>query len=110
MADTHVWVGQSGRRYDYEIFHRGYAPNIPQACVVIMAKHVRSSWVVVHIAYAEKEMSFGPGTQTPLKDCIDRERPTHIHVGRRPRIGLGNLKDEIEDIRAKHRPLCDGLT
>ena len=107
MADTQVWVGQSGRRYYYEVFYRGHAPNISQSCVVITTKYVRSSWVVVHIAFAETSMSFGPGTQTPQKDCIDREQPTHFHVGRRPGAKLGNLVDEVEDIKAKHRPLCD---
>ena len=106
MADTHVWEGRSGR-YDYEVFDRRRAPRTEGPCVYIMAKLVRSSWVAVHIGYAEHVLSLGPGPRTRLSDCIDQEHPTHVHVGRRPKAKASNLRDEVEDIKEKHKPLCD---
>jgi len=102
MADKCIWIGVSGKEYEYEIYPIGTNWNDIAGNYIFARESSPHEWESIYIGETESFKDRLPNhNELP---CIRRNRGTHIHV-RINRDSQARL-DEEADLKANHTTLC----
>ena len=94
MAETHKWVGKSGKSYTYQVCSIGTAMKDEKANYIYAKKGLYGSWLPVYIGQGNlKDRS---DTDSHHKgDCIKRNGATHFHAHLNAHESTGRRRKRI---------------
>jgi hypothetical protein len=105
MADTHVWVGQSGKAYKYVIVSIDHSNWKDEPGNYIFAKKTTSGWDAIYIGQTES-FKDRPMHGHPRTGCAKAHGGAHIHARVNSGGKAARIKEEA-DLVDRHNPPCN---